>query len=405
MRVAFVHPSAPTGEGTGSTHTATLLVEGLADAGHEVTAFCLDPGAGMDPGGVERRPLETTGVPYHTATRVNRAIRRALDRGEFDGYDVVHSYLPTTTPALAVVGRSTRAATVVSLCAYDAVCPKVDLRYLDREQCEKRGLLRCTACSLATSPGDDRFGAAYRTASRLGNLRQIRRGVRRLDAVDRFHALSDHVERSYAAFDFPRDRVDVVPNPVDERLLRSHESDFRPPFDLVYVGYLERRKGVDRLIPVLDRVRRAGVDARLTVVGDGGRRSAMERAAEERGLTDVVRFRGHVPHADVPAAFATHDLFVYPGRWHEPFGRVFLEALATGTPTVATDVGAAKQILGPGGVVTDSSTDALARTVVETLRDGDLVSLSEATGAVVKRYRIGRIIEGLESVYRAARAR
>jgi glycosyltransferase involved in cell wall biosynthesis len=270
---------------------------------------------------------------------------------------------------------------------------------MDREPCRERGVVRCTACSVATSSGHDEFGPVYRSASRLGNLRQIRRGLGTLDGVDAFQTLSPAVRDAYAAFDFPVDRMSVVPNPLDERFLVDHTSDFEPPYDLLYVGALDRHKGVERLVPVLERVREAGIDARLTVVGDGGRRSAMEREVHERGLDEFVTLSGRLPYAELPAVYARHDLFVYPGRWDDPSPRVVLEALSAGTPVVGTEVGGVPAAVGEAGVLADSSVGGLSDAIAVAVREHGLASLSERTHAELGPYRRDRVVDALESLY------
>ncbi len=399
MRIAFVHPAAPGNEGTGAVQTATLLVRRLAERGHAVTVLCRREPTGDPDLAVET--LDVSGAPYHTATLLNRSLERRARDGTLDDYDVVHSYLPSSIPGMATIGAETPARTVVTLNAYGGVCPKNDLRYMDRTACRERGVLRCVACSVATSPGSEQHGALYRSASRLGNVFQIERGLSRLGAIDRFHALSDHVRETYAAFEFPDERIATIPPPVDEQFVRDHTSAFTPPYRLLYVGYLERQKGVDRLIPVLDRVRAAGVDAELTVVGDGGRRSRLEQQAVEYELETATRFTGRVPNASLPDMYTEHDLFLYPGAWDEPWGRVFLEALATGTPIVSSDVGAAADIVGDAGIVTPSSVDELAAGVVSALRDRDLQDLSTAGHAQIEGYRPDTVVTRLEALYEA----
>jgi len=88
-------------------------------------------------------------------------------------------------------------------------------------------------------------------------------------------------------------------------------------------------RGVDRLVPILNRLNdRVSGAVRLTVVGDGGLRTDMEQRAADSAIEDRVTFTGWLPNDDLPRVFAAHDCFVYPGRWDEPFGRVFLEALS-----------------------------------------------------------------------------
>lgn len=401
MRVAFVHPAAPGNEGTGAVQTATLLVRGLNRRGHEVTALCCR-GPDNDPG-VDAELLDTSGFPYHTATLVNRTLKRRANNGTFDNYDIVHSYLPSTIPGMAEIGATSSVGTVLSLNAFGGVCPKNDLRYMDRASCHDRGIVRCTACSLATSPGSEDYNAAYRSASRLWNLRLIEAGMRRLHDIDAFHPIAEHVRERYSTFGFPEERMTVVPTPVDEQFMVEHRSDFEAPYELLFVGYLERHKGVDRLLPVLQQIRAAGLDARLTVVGDGGRRGHLERQTAKHGLEEVTTFTGHVSNDDLPAVYASHDLFIYPGQWDEPRGRVFLESLAAGTPVVSTDVGVVETLVGDAGIVTASSIDALADGVLRALTDRSLPTMSSTAQEQMEQYRLDEVIKRIEAVYAGVR--
>jgi glycosyltransferase involved in cell wall biosynthesis len=403
VKVGFVHPGYPQGKGTGATHSASRIVSGLADRGHDVTVYCWGrPPADEDvDADLTVRALETSGSPYHSGLQLDDALCERVP--EFDDYDVVHSYVMHALPALGEIAAETSAATVLTLNAYGAVCPKNDLRYMDREPCTSNGLAKCTACSVATSGGHDEDGALYRSASRLGYLKLIREGERAVDAVDGFHALSPHVEATYADFGFPRDRFTVIPNVLDERFDRPHRSEFTDPYRLLYVGSLDEHKGVDRLLPILDRLNgRAPGSFRLTVVGDGGLRTELEREAESRGVAADVSFTGWLPNDDLPGVFAAHDCFVYPGRWDEPFGRVFLEALATGTPVVASDVGSVATIVGDGGVTVDGSVGEFVTAIRDLLDGGEAEAVSRAARRTVETYRAERVVPQFVDLYERA---
>jgi asparagine synthase (glutamine-hydrolysing) len=80
---------------------------------------------------------------------------------------------------------------------------------------------------------------------------------------------------------------------------------------LVYLGELESQDGVDALPQLLLTLRRDhGLAARLTVIGPGSRRAALEHAVSEAGLDDAVRFTGRVPHAQVPALLSEADVCI-----------------------------------------------------------------------------------------------
>lgn len=302
------------------------------------------------------------------------------------------------------IAARTSTATVVTLNAYRGVCPKNDLRYLDREPCTSNGLAKCSVCSIATSGGHDEYGRAYRSASRLGNLKLVRESERKADRIDGYHALSPHVKETYAGFGFPAERISVIPNILDERFCFDGEPDFSEPYELLYVGSLDRHKGVDRLVPILDQLRRQSSSTfQLTVVGDGGLQSELEQQATTRGLSDAVSFTGRLPNEELPAVFASHDLFVYPGRWNEPFGRVFLESLAAGTPVVASDVGSIDDIIGDGGIVTDGSVEGFSESVARICDAETLTALSFEAKQVVEQYRPENVVPEIIELYERSR--
>ncbi|WP_121820805.1 glycosyltransferase family 4 protein [Halostella salina] len=406
MKLGFIHPSYPQGEGTGATHSASRIVFELADRGHDVTVYpwAEPPDDAAVDGDVSVRPLDLSGYPYHSALQLDAALRERV--GEFDEYDLVHSYVMNSMPAMGEVADRTSAATVVTLNAYGGICPKNDLRYMDREPCTSNGLAKCTACSLATAGGHDEDGPLYRSASRLGYLKLVREGEAVADRIDAYHALSPHIETTYADFGFPAERLSVIPNVLDDRFDRDHESDFDAPYDLLYVGSLDEHKGVDRLVPVLTRLNdRTDASVRLTVVGDGGLRSKMEAQAADGGVADRVTFTGWVPNDELPGVFAAHDCFVYPGRWDEPFGRVFLEALATGTPVVASDVGSVADIVGEGGVTTDGSVEGFVDALCALFDGNGLADRSAAAGREVDAYRAETVVPQFEALYERAMTR
>jgi glycosyltransferase involved in cell wall biosynthesis len=294
---------------------------------------------------------------------------------------------------------------VVTLNAYAAVCPKNDLRYLDRRRCTSNGTFKCARCSAQTSDGSGIRSAAYRTAGRLWNLRIVKRIQRCHDAIDGYHALSPHVKRTYDEFGFDASRIRVVPNILDPAFETPHRSAFTEPYRLLYVGSLGHRKGVDRLPRLVRTLRDQSVDVTLTVVGTGELQDRLDDRVSTAGLADAVDLRGHVPYERLPGVYADHDLFVYPGRWDEPFGRVFLEAMAAGTPVVSTDVGSVAEIVGDAGTVTGQSMSALADAVRSMLDERTLAQKSRVGKGRVDAYRSMEVIPQFETLYDRVRAK
>ena len=113
-------------------------------------------------------------------------------------------------------------------------------------------------------------------------------------------------------------------------------ADYLPGEPLVLtVGYLIERKGIRDLIAALGLLRREGRTVHLALAGDGPLRAALEAQAAEEGVADTVHFLGRVPHARVLSLMARAQLVALPS-WDEAFGLVYTEAMAQGTPVLAS---------------------------------------------------------------------
>lgn len=131
---------------------------------------------------------------------------------------------------------------------------------------------------------------------------------------------------------------------------------------LFSVRNLEPRMGLDALLRAVALVRR-DLPMRLIVGGRGRLHRQLEDLARSLGLTDIARFAGLIPEADLPRYYGAADCFVLPTRDLEGFGLVTVEALACGTPVLGTPVGATPEILSPLApelLTEDASPEALA---------------------------------------------
>lgn len=157
--------------------------------------------------------------------------------------------------------------------------------------------------------------------------------------------MADHVG-------IPRSKLRRIYNPVDVEGVRAAATRGERPLTgagphLVGVGGLYWRKGWDVLIRAVATVRQAYPDVTLAIVGEGEERAALERLRDGLGLSESVRMPGFDgnPYRWMAAA----DLFVSPSRY-EGFANVIAEALACGTPIVATDCPSANREVVDEGV-------------------------------------------------------
>jgi glycosyltransferase involved in cell wall biosynthesis len=401
MRIAFIHPRFPSAEGTGATHSATQIVTGLADAGHDIRVYC--PQLPEEPGttGLELRHLAGNSRHPHTNTRLNREIVSRLN--ELRQFDIVHSYLMSLLPSIAQVGEDPDVKTVVTLNAYGGTCAKNDLLYLNQEQCQNKSTLKCLNCIAQTGFENDDNSFLYRSASKLFSLRLIDAGESRLDNIDAFRAPSDHVRSNYVQFGYDHDKISVIPHPVDDDFRVPHQSGFTEPYRLLYVGALSKHKGVEKLVPILAGLNDGEMDFELTIVGTGGMEQTLRNQAEKLGVTDVVDFAGFVPNKELPGVYAHHDIFVFPALWEEPLARVYLESLATGTPIITSEYGSISEIIGEGGVTVIGSPESYINKIDEVTSRDHLECLSEGGKRSVEKYELLSIISQIEDLYKRIR--
>jgi len=160
--------------------------------------------------------------------------------------------------------------------------------------------------------------------------RQILWAARRADAIITVcNALRDEV----VAMGIAAERVVSLRNGVDLQLFRPTERTPNPMFTLLAVGHLVPVKAQDLIIGALPLL--PGV--RLVLAGDGPDRAKLENLARELKVTDRVTFLGAVPQAQLRAHYGAADALVLSSS-REGWANVLLEAMACGTPVVASRV-------------------------------------------------------------------
>jgi glycosyltransferase involved in cell wall biosynthesis len=170
--------------------------------------------------------------------------------------------------------------------------------------------------------------------------------------------------------------------------------------DIVYVGEFRYIKGADLLIDAVARLHSDGKPFTLTLAGDGEELEALKAQIRRLGLTETVRFIGHVK---ARYAFSKGRLLVVPSRG-DSMPYVVIEAAAAGIPMVAANVGGIPEIFG-------SHTDALfAPNIVGAMADAIKTALEDPAAALVRakslRERISlhfsqkAMVEGVLAGYR-----
>lgn len=162
---------------------------------------------------------------------------------------------------------------------------------------------------------------------------------------------------------------------VDPDLFQAAEQSTSRPFTIGYFGRLVEEKGLLILLKALAQLE--DPNWRLRLVGGGPLRTALEGSALALGIADQVEFCDQVPSSAMPAQYQNLDALVLPSltrpNWKEQFGRVLIEAMASGVPVIGSDSGAIPGVIGEAGlIVPEGDAAALAAALSRLQQDTTL---------------------------------
>jgi len=161
----------------------------------------------------------------------------------------------------------------------------------------------------------------------------------------------------------PAEKIDVIPNAYDERfgiepgedeVVRVRERYQLHDEFVLYAGNVKPHKNLERLIQAFDLVRKRGLDhLKLVLIGDEiSKYAALRRAVHRHRLHQYVRFLGYLPEETLAVMYRLAGVFVFPSLY-EGFGLPPLEAMASGTPVVTSNVSSLPEVAGDAAVLVD----------------------------------------------------
>ena len=178
-------------------------------------------------------------------------------------------------------------------------------------------------------------------------------------------------------------KIDVIYNAYDERFgTEPHEEDVvrvRERYQLhdefvLYAGNVKPHKNLERLIDAFQIVRQRGLDhLKLVMIGDDiSKYASLRRAVHRYQLHKYVRFLGYLPEETLAVMYRLAGVFVFPSLY-EGFGLPPLEAMASGTPVVTSNVSSLPEVAGDAAQLVDPyDPEAIADGIYRVLTDVDL---------------------------------
>jgi len=200
-------------------------------------------------------------------------------------------------------------------------------------------------------------------------------------------------ERLEQLYGFASENVTVIPPGVDTSTFRPLKSGAGktetglPDRYILCLSRIDTNKGHDLLLNAFDIVRRAIPDIHL-VIGGGSPKpvrrerevlSTVQRIIDRKNMNDRVHIVGYVPDELLAASYQQAELFILPSVF-EPFGMTALEAMACGTPVVASKLGGIREVItsGKDGLLVDpTNTNEFADAMIMLLKDQKLLDCME----------------------------
>lgn len=354
------------------------LCRSLAARGHDVQVFTTSVNGPADSDVPHGRAVDVDGVKvwYFRSRHLRRLywapeLARALDR-QVGGFDVVHTHAIFLWPlwAAARAARREHVPYIVS----------------------PRGMLERDLVSRKNTW----LKALWIAAIERHNL----------EGAAAIHVTSGREAEEASAFGFRLPRVCEIPNGVDPTPLDGPAVSASiaaitagTPY-VLFLGRINWKKGLDRLVPALARVR----DARLVVAGNDEEayRSILDDLAARFAVSDRIVYTGPVQGADKAALLEHARVLVLPS-YSENFGNVVIEAMAAGCPVIVTpEVGLAKEVEKSGaGVVVDGEPDTLGQAIESVFTAPEVRQRMAERGkaAVTARYSWPVVAAQMEALY------
>ncbi len=214
-----------------------------------------------------------------------------------------------------------------------------------------------------------------------------------LDNSDAITVNSNYIKNTVLSIDrYIMDKVSYIPMGVDEsvyapKATSSIKDRYGAEYIVFSVGRLIDWKGMKYLIMAMREVVKKVHGAKLVIGGSGPEKANLERMARDLGLQDSVIFPGYIDASALSEYYHSSDVFVLPSinlnGQTEALGVVLLEAMASGTPVIGSNVGGIPDIIQDGYngfLVPERSPKDLADRIVKLLLDRDLAKRFSANG-------------------------
>lgn len=236
-------------------------------------------------------------------------------------------------------------------------------------------------------------------------------GAATLRAMDRVIALSESDKEYLGTLGVRSRDIDVIPNAIEppNQPADAVVSEFEDRHDLagrdvlLFVGPVVRRKSPETLLRAMPQIRSDHPDAVAVFVGKGAHLDTLKSEAQNRDLTDAVRFTGYLPERELLAAYQSGSVLAVPSI-SEGLPTTIMEGMIQGLPVVSTALDPLCDWFDDHALLVDSEPDAFATAIKKLLADDKLATAlaTDAAELVRSRFTWDRVASEVTALYATA---
>ncbi len=202
-------------------------------------------------------------------------------------------------------------------------------------------------------------------------------------------------------------KYELTPNSVNIERFATQTKSYRDIFDndypiVIYASRLSSRKGADIFIDALTQLIDDDLKLNVFVGGDGDFKSYLNDNIKSSKYPNQIKYVGQIPSKELPNYFKSSDIFCVPARY-QGFGRVYIEAMASGLAVLTTNLICTRKIVNNGidGILVEPNVEAVKKAIVKLIEDKEL--RNRLSGEAIKKatnYTVEKVANNYIDIWR-----
>lgn len=383
MKIGFITAEYPPRNIGGAGISSKLIVQTLREKGHSVDVYVLN-------GEEKNERKEYIELPSGKLDRVPKILDKNISAyrnlPDLSQYDVVHSYGPAHLPGVIMRSKPPVVATVIN---FSWTC--INPQYYLQKGCPNYGIRQAIKNSKKDYSGIDTVLAPL--------IEFVGKSVSK--QADQITVQTGGMRQILANCGYDPSTITVIPNLIDPAFCLPRDSASSRKSTLVFVGRLEEKKGVFELVKTFSNMSPSICEEwSLKIYGDGPLKNQIREYIDKTDRR-VINM-SYCPYDEMPkTVYADAGAVIHSSKYPEPFSRVWLEAMGTGTPIVCSDNPSSRCVLdGIAEFYDPFDHDTLHRSLARIMRSEKYRNqLGELGRETASRYKPDHVVSRYVELY------